>query len=41
MSDEITSPLLQLPNTYRAFFGGFNHLYPFQREAIAADPRRS
>ena len=29
------SPLLQLPNTYRAFFGGFAHLHPIQRQVIA------
>ena len=28
------SPLLQLPNTYRAFFGAFSSLRPFQREVI-------
>ena len=28
------SPLLQLPNTYRAFFGAFAGLRPFQREVI-------
>jgi len=28
------SPLWQLPNTYRAFYGGFVTLYPFQREVI-------
>lgn len=28
------SPLLQLPNTYRAFYGGFPHLHPIQRQAI-------
>ena len=29
------SPLEWLPNTYRAFFGGFVHLHPVQRQAIA------
>ncbi len=29
------SPLLQLPNTYRAFYGAFTVLRPFQREVIA------
>jgi superfamily II DNA/RNA helicase len=29
-----TSPLLQLPNTYRAFYGAFAELRPFQREVI-------
>ena len=29
------SPLLQLPNTYRAFFGAFAHLHPIQRQVIA------
>ena len=29
-----TSPLLQLPNTYRAFYGPFPYLYPIQRRAI-------
>ena len=33
MSEPI-SPLLQLPNTYRAFYGFFPHLYPFQKQAI-------
>ena len=33
MSESI-SPLLQLPNTYRAFYGSFPHLYPFQKQAI-------
>jgi superfamily II DNA/RNA helicase len=28
------SPLLQLPNTYRAFYGAFATLRPFQREVI-------
>jgi superfamily II DNA/RNA helicase len=28
------SPLLQLPNTYRAFYGAFAELRPFQREVI-------
>jgi superfamily II DNA/RNA helicase len=28
------SPLLQLPNTYRAFYGAFAALRPFQREAM-------
>src|SRR5918996_723838 len=27
-------PLLQLPNTYRAFYGAFAALRPFQREVI-------
>lgn len=30
----LDSPLLLLPNTYRAFYGGFAHLRPFQRQAI-------
>ena len=29
-----TSPLLQLPNTYRAFYGAFAVLRPFQHEVI-------
>ncbi len=29
-----TPPLLQLPNTYRAFYGAFTALRPFQREVI-------
>ena len=33
MSEPI-SPLLQLPNTCRAFYGSFPHLYPFQKQAI-------
>ena len=33
--DDSDSPLLQLPNTYRAFFGGFAHLHPIQRQVIA------
>ena len=28
------SPLLQLPNTYRAFYGSFSHLHPIQRQTI-------
>ncbi|MEE9148889.1 MAG: DEAD/DEAH box helicase, partial [Candidatus Tectomicrobia bacterium] len=28
------SPLVQLPNTYRAFYGAFAVLWPFQREVI-------
>ncbi|GKT08957.1 DEAD/DEAH box helicase [Desulforhabdus sp. TSK] len=32
---EFASPLLQLPNTYRAFYGGFRHLQPLQSQAIA------
>ncbi|HEY7712593.1 MAG TPA: DEAD/DEAH box helicase, partial [Candidatus Entotheonella sp.] len=28
------SPLLQLPNTYRAFYGAFTALRPFQRDVI-------
>lgn len=28
------SPLLSLPNTYRAFYGAFTHLYPMQRQII-------
>ncbi|MYB57530.1 MAG: DEAD/DEAH box helicase [Gemmatimonadetes bacterium] len=28
------SPLLQLPNTYRAFYGSFPYLYPFQKQSI-------
>jgi superfamily II DNA/RNA helicase len=31
----ITSPLLQLPNTYRAFYGSFTALRAFQQEVIA------
>ena len=30
----VTSPLLQLPNTYRAFYGAFTTLRPFQRQVI-------
>jgi replicative superfamily II helicase len=30
-----TSPLLQLPNTYRAFYGAFGALRPFQQQTIA------
>ena len=33
--DDSDSPLWQLPNTYRAFFGGFAHLHPIQRHVIA------
>ena len=33
MSESI-SPLLQLPNTYRAFYGSFPYLYPFQKQSI-------
>ena len=33
MSESI-SPLIQLPNTYRAFYGSFPHLYPFQKQSI-------
>lgn len=33
MSESI-SPLLQLPNTYRAFYSSFPHLYPFQKQSI-------
>ena len=29
-----TSPLLQLPNTYRAFYGSFPYLYPIQKQTI-------
>ncbi len=29
-----TSPLLSLPNTYRAFYGSFTHLYPIQQQII-------
>lgn len=29
------SPLFQLPNTFRSFYGAFSGLYPAQREAIA------
>ena len=29
-----TSSLLQLPNTYRAFYGSFPYLYPIQKRAI-------
>lgn len=32
---EYDSPLVRLPNTYRAFFGGFAHLHPIQRQVIA------
>ena len=28
------SPLFQLPNTYRAFYGAFEQLYPAQKQAI-------
>ena len=28
------SPLLQIPHTYRAFYGAFSHLYPIQQKAI-------
>ena len=28
------SPLLQLPNTYRAFYGAFTALRPFQQQVI-------
>ncbi len=31
---ESISPLHQLPNTYRAFYGSFPHLYPFQKQSI-------
>src|SRR5713101_7872361 len=30
----MTAPLLQLPNTYRAFYGAFAILRPFQRDVI-------
>lgn len=30
----MTSPLLQLPNTYRAFYGGFSRIHPVQRDAV-------
>lgn len=33
MSESI-SPLRQLPNTYRAFYGAFPYLYPFQKQSI-------
>ncbi len=33
MSEPI-SPLRQLPNTYRAFYGSFPYLYPFQKQSI-------
>ena len=33
MSESI-SPLRQLPNTYRAFYGSFPYLYPFQKQSI-------
>ncbi len=33
--DEPASPLLLLPNAYRAFLGGFEHLHPLQKQAIA------
>jgi len=29
------SPLLELANTYRAFYGGFSHLRPVQKQTIA------
>ena len=32
--DHSASPLLQLPNVYRAFYGSFPHLHPIQRQAI-------
>ncbi|MDR3567416.1 MAG: DEAD/DEAH box helicase [Syntrophobacteraceae bacterium] len=35
MTSEIISPLVHLPNTYRAFFGGFSCLHPIQSEAVA------
>ena len=31
---ETLSPLRQLPNTYRAFYGPFPYLYPFQKQTI-------
>jgi Lhr-like helicase len=31
----VASPLVQLPNTYRAFYGAFTALRPFQRQVIA------
>lgn len=31
---DTASPLLQLPNTYRAFFGAFTHLHPIQQQVI-------
>lgn len=31
----VASPLLQLPNTYRAFYGAFTALRPFQQQVIA------
>jgi len=35
MVDDSDSPLLHLPNTYRAFYGAFTHLHPVQRQVIA------
>ncbi|MDM8524452.1 AAA domain-containing protein [Desulfococcaceae bacterium HSG8] len=32
---QLTTPLLQLPNTYRAFYGRFSGLHNIQRQAIA------
>lgn len=32
---EMTPPLLQLPNTFRAFYGRFVQLHPIQKEAIS------
>jgi superfamily II DNA/RNA helicase/predicted RecB family nuclease len=33
--NETDSPLLQLPNTYRAFYGAFPSLYSIQKQAIS------
>ena len=33
-SQENFSPLLELPNTYRAFYGGFSHLNSIQKQTI-------
>src|SRR5438128_836087 len=35
-----TAPLLQLPNTYRAFYGAFATLRPFQRDVITPSLQR-
>lgn len=35
MSPPDPSPLVQLPNTYRAFYGSFTGLYPIQQQAIS------
>jgi Lhr-like helicase/predicted RecB family nuclease len=34
VSDRVPSPLLLLPNTFRAFYGAFAGLHPLQRQAI-------